>query len=563
MFCYDGLPFGLRAALLVVSLVVSFYLLRQRREFVCRARLALRWLVHRPMLGMLSVVLLSLACNIVLTGLRYPQAIVHDEFAYLLAADTYSQGRLANPPHPKWQHFETYHILSEPTYMAKYPPANGIALALGQSLTGHPIVGSWLAMSLSLGLLVWMLRAWTGTKWALIGGLLLAVNVPLLMAWGQTYWGGSVALTGGALLFGSVRRIVDHERWLGPVWFYSVLIGIGAILLAFSRPFEGLLACLFASPLLFVWIWKAFQSETEPSVRIAKLTQLGLPLILLGTIGLTGIVFNNLAVTGNAWELPYSAHSKQYSATSLFIWQSLPPEKEYRVPRMGVLYKYWSRERQKSAKTWAGYWELVGHKLNLLWRFFPFIGGLCLIPLLVLVRHDGWLLFAALSTGVILLIELQLVHSHTFPHYIAPIACLFYVVLISGLRYWRRLGRTYPLFARIPLVIGVYSLLSLIALGAYNWRGYPEETRAAIETALHAEPGRHLVFVDYPANHNLQREWVYNGADIDQAKIVWANHFTPAKNQELLDYFPDHQAWHWRVGQGWKRYGARNLAAIE
>jgi hypothetical protein len=52
-----------------------------------------------------------------------------------------------------------------------------------------------------------------------------------------------------------------------------------------------------------------------------------------------------------------------------------------------------------------------------------------------------------------------------------------------------------------------------------------------------------LVIVRYGPGHRIPTEWVYNDADIDDAKVVWARDMSPEENQELLAYFKGRRAW--------------------
>jgi hypothetical protein len=60
---------------------------------------------------------------------------------------------------------------------------------------------------------------------------------------------------------------------------------------------------------------------------------------------------------------------------------------------------------------------------------------------------------------------------------------------------------------------------------------------------LEALPGDQLVIVRYNQYHNLDNEWVYNRADIDAAKTVWARDRSDAGNAELTRYFPHRRLW--------------------
>src|SRR6266581_2130221 len=221
-----------------------------------------------------SVISIRLA---VLPQLTVPVPGIHDEFSYLLMADTFAHGRLANPTPPMWVHFETFHVIQKPTYASMYPPAEGLALAAGRALGGHPFVGVWLSMGVMCAAICWMLQGWLPPGWALVGGALAVLRFAIVNYWSSSYLGGTLAAAGGALALGALPRIKRHQR-IGD----ALLMGLGLALLANSRPYEGLVLGLPVGVALLVWLLK----QRRPALATA-IGRVVLPLGLL--LGVTGV----------------------------------------------------------------------------------------------------------------------------------------------------------------------------------------------------------------------------------------------------------------------------------
>jgi hypothetical protein len=69
------------------------------------------------------------------------------------------------------------------------------------------------------------------------------------------------------------------------------------------------------------------------------------------------------------------------------------------------------------------------------------------------------------------------------------------------------------------------------------------ERRVFIGNQLARAPGKQLVFVRYWPRHIFQDEWVYNAADIDGARVVWARDLGAAENEKLRRYYPERTVW--------------------
>ena len=467
-----------------------------------------------------------------------PEPSVHDEFSYLLAADTFGHGRVTNPPHPMWVHFETMHVIHQPTYASKFMPAQGLMLTLGRIVGGHPIVGVWLSMTFMCAAICWMLQAWVPRRWALLGALFAIVHPNLGVGnyWAQSYWGGAVAAGGGALLLGGVRYLMDDLRKAD-----AVAIGVGLAILANSRPYEGLVLSLAVGFGLLNWLF----GKHGPSIDLA-IRRVFLPLAMVGAITTAGMGYYNHRVTGSAFQLPYLLHEQNYSVSPLFVWQEPRSKPIYRHKVIEDFHVEFELPLYLRKHSLTGFFKV--NFLNLT-TYLVVAGNVFLIPLLASARRlsiwswsNRWgrfALFIYLCFVLGIMIE-----THLLPHYLAPIIALHYFFVVQGIRLWQarrnRVGQgiqvALPLLAISVLAIGVYH-----SLARHDDLDFALQ-RARLLTELRRSQDRHLILVKYGPDHSF-KEWVYNAADIDNAKVVWAREMELQKNCELINYFKDRVIW--------------------
>jgi hypothetical protein len=257
-------------------------------------------------------------------------------------------------------------------------------------------------------------------------------------------------------------------------------------------------------------------------------------------------------VTGSPARLPYQVNRDTYGWPENLAF--LPPK------TLTLRHKAMADMYRKELDNRVRYQGATNIAVNLGTRWFDcwtfLIGPALTIPLLAV----PWMLrnprIYPLLIFIGLILVLNLLQMVLYPYHLAPIVPAAFALIAQGsrriylalARRWRGRGLAYAvaLPAVLILVGAMKQEAAPLRMPLAYWEIAAEghrDARANIEEWLSGRRRKQLVIVRYAPGHSPDQEWVYNHADIDASKVVWAREMDPASDEKLLQYFRDREVW--------------------
>ncbi len=527
--------FKVELCVLALAFLASRWSLWQRTTAALERRVAL--LSAKPALSALLLVAAAMLLRLALLPVEpAPVPLYHDEFSYLLGADTFAHGRLTNPTPAVPIAFETIHTNMWPTYQSMYMPGTSLLLTLGAAL--HL---PWLAVLLVTagfcGAVYWMTAAWLPRPYALAAGIVAIAVTESMNWWFDNYFCIALPALAGALVLGSLPRIAARRTAAA-----TLPLGVGLVILMMTRPYEGV--CLTLPPVL-VLIWHL------RAAGIRRLLALSAPPLALLVLAFGWLLFYNERGTGHALLFPYMLNYQAYHITGPFLFSA---KKAVPLYHLDMLHKFYTfAELPQFSFVQQHPFLFFAHKLEVYYYAFVVgFGSLLTLGVVYLARrYREGLLLAPLLAFCGFSFQLMLMAWAPFPQYAAPAAPLFLLLIAFGYKFVRGWGGSRGTGLRLARGLVLAELLitaNVLFLRVTHHHNLQEpqyitKDRVVVERQVLAAPGKQLCLVRYTPGHEGWQEWVFNSADLQDERILWARSLDPATDRAVIAAYPGRHVW--------------------
>lgn len=479
----------------------------------------------------------------------------HDEYSYLVQAETLRAGRISYPSPSRLPHlFDQVHVLNEGQFASRYYPGTGLWIVpwLG---TGTPQQAQWFAQAIIAWLAFWTARHWGGRLTGVLSGLLVALS-PGLVLFSNLLLAHHPCLVGGALAYyGAAIR--SRSLRIGPL----LLMTLGICWATICRPATGVALGL---PLVWGLLRDLWYTVPAERLRATGLLLSGGALPVLVTIA--GMLWYHAQLTGHWQTSPYQLYTDRYTPGHVYgfynVTRGAAAQGDRVLPIVTRDYDAWAEELTPSGAV-----RKTGVRLFASGRWTLALVPLVLCSLSWWLRSDSRHRPGNLLWGGIL--ALHVLHS---PYWFTGIMDWHYVFesawlwcLVVGLetavlfREWSQIGQRglrWWWSAGLLLAIGLNWISAPPFWDARLQQGIREvrfarRKYAAVEQLFEAQvtqrPALVLIEPD-PAERHL--DYVTNSPDFQQD--IWRARYVPAEADlnEIMRTFPERTIYLFRVKTG-------------
>jgi hypothetical protein len=346
-------------------------------------------------------------------------------------------------------------------------------------------------------------------------------------------------------VFGALPRLIQSWNRRD-----AVLLGLGIGIHCIARQFESmlLLACiiLYATRLLR----SRELLKKVPRVSVYAMAAAA-PFFVL-------TLLQNKAVTQNWFTLPEQLSQYQYGVPTSLTFQPVPQPHVPLTPQQELDYRAQTLSHGLQPDSLSRFLLRLEFRVRY-YRFFFFPALYLGVFAFLLALKERRLLYVV---GALAIFALGTnLFPYLLPHYLSAVTCFFILIAIIGLERLSKLQ-----VRKLAIGAGAAKILALICLAHFlMWYGChlfensaiaaalePFETwdainhgdphgRNAVNRQLAAIPGKLLVLVQYSPRHIFQNEWVWNAADLDASRIIWARDLGATENTKLIAQYPNRQ----------------------